>query len=398
MYIHRIVEKVVNDLLNDKKVVILLGARQVGKTTLIEPFVRERNGLLLNCDIDVDKARLLAASTLSPEEALRLLGDPSLLVIDEAQNLPEVGRIVKGWYDAHVRAKIILLGSSSLNLLDHTAEPLTGRNEKIYLTPLLFIEILRSQAWFSPQLTKSLLEEQFANQVQTLLLQQIVYGSYPETITTNDKEKYLLNLTSDYLLRDVLQSGLVKSPEPVKKLLTLLAYQTGSEVSVNELANNLQTSRQTIERYIELLERSYVIFKVQAFSTNQRKEIAKNMKIFFWDTGVRNALLKEFSLSPLRSDIGSLFENWVMAEVAKANLTEGDRNSIYFWRKRDGSEVDIVVKGTNIFKAYEVKWSKQNVMPSSRSFSNTYNVPVEVITRDTILNLLWEEKQSMGEL
>lgn len=398
MYIHRIVEKVVNDLLNDKKVIILLGARQVGKTTLIEPFVRERNGLLLNCDVDVDKARLLAASSLSPEEALRLLGDPSLLVIDEAQNLPEVGRIVKGWYDAHIRTKIILLGSSSLNLLDHTAEPLTGRNEKIFLTPLLFIEILRSQSWYSPQLTKSLLEEQFANQIQTLLLQQIVYGSYPETITTNDKEKYLLNLTSDYLLRDVLQSGLVKSPEPVKKLLTLLAYQTGSEVSVNELANNLQTSRQTIERYLELLERSYVIFKVQAFSTNQRKEIAKNMKIFFWDTGVRNALLKEFSLSPLRSDIGSLFKNWVMAEVAKVNLTEGDKNSIYFWRKRDGSEVDLVVKGTNIFKAYEVKWSKQNAIPSSRSFSNTYNIPVEVVTRDTILNLLWEEKQSIREL
>lgn len=256
---------------------------------------------------------------------------------------------------------------------------------------MLVSEILRSQTWFSPQVTKPLLEEQFANQVQTLLLQQIVYGSYPETITTNDKEKYLLNLASDYLLRDVLQSGLVKSPEPVKKLLTLLAYQTGNEVSVSELAANLQTSRQTIEKYLELLEHSYVIFKVQAFSTNQRKEIAKNMKVFFWDTGVRNALLKEFSLSPLRSDIGSLFENWVMAEAAKVNLTEGDKNNIYFWRKRNGSEVNLVVKGTNTFKAYEIKWSKANTTPSSRSFSNTYNVPVEVITKDTILNLLWEE-------
>lgn len=387
MYIHRVVEKTINEILNNKKIVILLGARQVGKTTLIEPFVRKKNGLLLNCDIAVDKARLLAASTLSPEDAISLLGNPQLLTIDEAQNLPEIGRIVKGWYDAHISTKIVLLGSSSLNLLDQTAEPLTGRNEKIYLTPLLFTEILRIQSWFSPHVTRSLLENQFSNQLQTLLMQQIAYGSYPESVTTSDKEKYLLNLTSDYLLRDILQSGLVKSPETVKKLLTLLAYQSGNEVSTTELANNLQTSRQTIERYIELLERSYVIFKIQAFNTNQRKEISKNTKIFFWDTGVRNALLKEFSLSPMRSDIGSLFENWVMAEVAKLNLTEGDRNSIYFWRKRDGSEVDLVVKGTNTFKAYEIKWSKQNTTPSSRSFSSTYNIPVEVITKDTILNL-----------
>jgi predicted AAA+ superfamily ATPase len=397
MYIRRVSEKTIRPLLDDSKIIMLLGARQVGKTTLIEPFVREKNGLLLNCDIDIDKTRLLAASKLAPDEAMRLLGNPQLLVIDEAQNLPEIGRIVKGWYDAKVDTKIVLLGSSSLNLLDKTAESLTGRNEKVYLTPLLFTEILRNQSWFSQQITKELLQEQFSTQIQTLLLQQIVYGGYPESAITGDKEKYLLNLTSDYLLRDVLQSGLVKSPEPIKKLLTLLAYQTGSEVSTNELANNLQTSRATIERYLELLERSYVIFRVQAFSTNQRKEIAKNTKIFFWDTGVRNALLKEFSLSPLRSDIGALFENWVIAEVAKANLTEGDKMNIYFWRKSDGSEVDLVVKGTNTFKAYEIKWTKTSLTPSSRSFSNTYNVPVEVITKDTILDLLWEEKGDIEE-
>src|SRR5204863_1815818 len=142
------------------------------------------------------------------------------------------------------------------------------RNEKIHLPQLLFTEILRSQSWFSPRLTQSHLQKEFAEQTNTLLLQQIVYGSYPETIITQDKEKYLLNLTSDYLLRDVLHGGLIKSPEPIKKLLTLLAHQRGSEVSTNELARNLQTSRQTIEKYIELLERSYVIFRVQAFSTN----------------------------------------------------------------------------------------------------------------------------------
>ena len=150
---------------------MLLGPRQVGKTTLVEPFVRERGGLLLNCDIETDKARLLAAGTLSPQEAMHFLNDPPLLVIDEAQNLPAVGRMVKGWYDAGVSTKIVLLGSSSLHLLDQTAEPLTGRNEKLYLAPLLFAEVLQSRPWFSPGITHAMLSSQFAPQVQTLLAQ-----------------------------------------------------------------------------------------------------------------------------------------------------------------------------------------------------------------------------------
>lgn len=388
MYISRYIEKQLQDLLNDDKVIILLGARQVGKTTMIEPFVQKVGGLLLNCDISVDKAKLSAASTLNPTEAIRFLGNPKLLVIDEAQTFPEIGRIVKGWYDAHLPIKIVLLGSSSLDLLDIASEPLTGRNEKQYLTPLLFSEVLRIQPWYSPKITKKMLSEQFEDQVQTLLLQQMVYGSYPATITSEDKEKYLLNLTSDYLLRDVLQGGLVKSPEPVKRLLELLAYQAGSEVVVDELQRTLRISRQTIDRYLDLLERSYVIFRLRGFSTNQRKEISKSSKIFFWDTGVRNALLKEFSLSPLRSDIGSLFENWIITEIAKKNLMQGDSNNLYFWRKTEGKEVDLVIRGTNMFKAYEFKWSKQSSTVGSKSFTNTYGIPVEIITKNNVIQLL----------
>lgn len=388
MYIKRDIEKQLDKLLASNKIIILLGARQVGKTTLLEPIVKRRNGLLLNCDVQVDKARLMAAATLAPQDALRLLGNPALLVIDEAQNMPEVGRIVKGWYDAHISTKIVMLGSSSLDLLNVAAEPLTGRNEKLYLTPFMFSEVLSSQSWFSPQMTEEMLKDQFCGQLQSLLLQQMVYGSYPEAITTGDKEKYLLNLTSDYLLRDVLHGGLIKSPEPIKRLLALLAHQAGSEVSVSELHTGLQISRPTIENYLELLERSYVIFRVRAFSTNRRKEIAKNSKIYFWDTGVRNALLKEFSLSPLRSDIGSLFENYVVSEVAKRNLTDGDKNSIYFWRKKDGAEVDLVIKGTHTFKAYEIKWTKRNSTAGSKSFTNAYNIPVQIVTKDSVFNLL----------
>jgi predicted AAA+ superfamily ATPase len=388
MYIDRTIENKFAELLHGDKVILLLGARQVGKTTLIEPFIRREGGVLLNCDIEVDRARLRTVSSLTPQEAMQALGNPPLLVIDEAQNLPEIGRIVKGWYDSHVTTKIVLLGSSSLNLLDQTAEPLTGRNEKVFLTPLLFTELLRSQSWYAPQFTKEHLQNQLINQVQALLLQHIVFGGYPEAVTTADKEKYLLNLTSDYLLRDVLQSGLVKSPEPIRRLLALLAHQAGNKVNVSELASTLAIARPTVEHYLELLERSYVIFRVGAFSTNLRNEIGRDSKIFFWDTGVRNALLKEFSMSPLRSDIGSLFESWVMAEVAKQNLMSGGKLDIHFWRKKDGTEVDIVLRGTDTFKAYELKWSKQNATRGSQSFTNAYGIPVEIVTKDTVLDIL----------
>lgn len=388
MYINRILENKLTKLLNDDKILLLLGARQVGKTTLIEPFVRREGGLLLNCDIEVDRSRLLTVSSLTPAAAMQALGSPRLLVIDEAQNMPEIGRIVKGWFDAHVTTKIVLLGSSSLNLLDQTAEPLTGRNEKAFLTPLLFTELLKSQSWYAPQFTREHLKDQLSSQVQALLLQHMVFGGYPGVVTAPDKEQYLLNLTADYLLRDVLQSGLVKSPAPIRRLLTLLAHQAGSKINVSELASTLGIARPTVENYLELLERSYVIFRVGAYSTNLRNEIGKDSKVYFWDSGVRNALLKEFSMSPLRSDIGSLFENWVMAELAKQNLMSGDKLDIHFWRKKDGSEVDIVLRGTDTFKAYEVKWSKQNATRGSKSFTNNYDIPVEIITKNNVIDML----------
>lgn len=391
MYINRIAEQMIKKRFDTPKVLIILGARQVGKTTLVERLLKEKGGVILNFDIEVDKARFLAISSLPPPEAIKSIGNPSLLVIDEAQRLPDVGRIIKGWYDAQVQTKIILLGSSSLNLLDQSAESLTGRNEKIYLPPLLFTELLQNQSWFSSNFTSDILKTNFLPQIQSLLLQQIVYGSYPEAVTTDDKERYLLNLTSDYLLKDVLQSGLVRSPETVRKLLMLLAFQIGSEVSVSELASNLQVTRQTVERYLELLERSFVIFRLPPFSANQRKEIVKSTKIFFWDTGVRNALLKEFQMSEYRGDIGAVWENWVIAEVAKRNLLEGQRYNVYFWRTIDGSEVDLVIKGSNLFKAYEIKWarSKTTRIPSL-GFTHRYGIDVEVITKETMLNVLLE--------
>lgn len=388
MYIKRLAEDKLITLFNNPKVIIMLGARQVGKTTLIKRILQRYQGVILNLDIEVDKNRLLTISHMDPVEAMKSLGNPSLLIVDEAQRLPEVGRIVKGWFDRGIKTKIILLGSSSLNLLDHSAESLTGRNIKLFLPPLLFFEVLNYQSWYSEEITVKLLKENMSSQLNSLLEEQIIFGSYPETIVTPQKEEYLLNLVSDYLLKDIFQSTLVKSPEKLKKLLMLLAYQVGSEVSLLELATNLGISRITVEKYIDLLEQSFVIFRLPAFSSNLRKEIVKSTKIFFWDTGVRNALIKDFNLSSSsRVDIGLLWENWIIAEFAKKNLLEGQPHNLYFWRTMSGSEVDLIIKGTNIFKAYEIKWSKSRTV-SNRAFNDRYNIPVQTITKENFVDFI----------
>ena len=380
MYIKRQAEQGLKDILADKKVGLILGARQVGKTTLVEHVLAGQGAVFLNFDVEVDKARFRAAAALAPNEALRSLGNPSILVMDEAQRLPEVSRIVKGWHDARVPAKVLLLGSSSLNLLDQAAESLTGRNRKLVLPPLLFSETLGTQVWGGAEAAPEHLAQYFAPQLRAFLMQRLAFGSYPEVVTSDQPIRLLRELSSDYLWKDVLQTGLVKTPDLIKRLLLLLAHQAGSEVSVNELATQLQMARPTVERYLDLLEATFVIFRLPAFSTNPRKEIAKSHKVFFWDTGLRNALLNAFSTDDFRPDIGALWENWVIAEVAKQQALLGSPAELFFWRTRAQSEVDLVVKQGNDLRAFEIKWSSRRV--SNRAFRDAYGVEVELIHSD----------------
>jgi uncharacterized protein len=271
MYLKRIAEQLLKDILAGDKVGILLGARQVGKTTLVEHVLAGQSAVLLNFDIEIDKSRFLAAAALSPAEALRSLGSPAVLVVDEAQRLPEASRIVKGWYDARLPVKIILLGSSSLDLLDQMSESLTGRNRKLVLPPLLFSETLGTQDWAAGAASKHLCCH-FGPQLRTLLMQRLAFGSYPEVVTSIDPARLLRELSSDYLWKDVLQTGLVKTPDTIRRLLMLLAHQVGAEVSVNELATQLQVARPTVDRYLDLLEQTFVIFRLPSFSTNPRKD------------------------------------------------------------------------------------------------------------------------------
>jgi len=388
MYIRRIAEKTLLGILDGSKVGIVLGARQVGKTTLVEHVLAGRKALFLNFDLEIDKQRFLATGALSPADGLRSLGNPEVLVVDEAQRLPETARVVKAWHDARLPLRTLLLGSSSLNLLDRTAESLTGRNEKLLLPPLVFEESLRSQGWYSQAYTPEVLQEQFAAPVRVFLMQSLAFGAYPEVVLSPDKARLLRNLSSDYLWKDILQTGLVKSPDLIKRLLTLLAHQVGNEVSTNELATQLQMARPTVERYLDLLEETYVVFRLPSFSTNPRKEIARSKKVFFWDTGIRNALLNAFSTEEFRPDIGVLWENWVIAETAKHNLLRGCPGELFFWRSRAQAEVDLVVKTGDEVRAFEIKWQPRRVV--TRAFTAMYRVKVQRITaRDFLTQAPW---------
>jgi predicted AAA+ superfamily ATPase len=387
MYIQRHAEQVLARILASGKVGIVVGARQVGKTTLVEHVLAGRKALFLNFDVDIDKQRFLAAAALSPADGLVSLGSPEVLVVDEAQRLPEAARIVKGWYDSKLPVRMLLLGSSSLNLLDQAAESLTGRNERLQLPPLVFEEALRSQQWFSDAYPPSVLREQFAAPLRASLMQSLAFGGYPEVVLAEDRQHRLRQLSSDYLWKDILQTGLVKTPDFIKRLLALLAHQVGSEVSTHELATRLQIARPTVERYLDLLEQTYAVFRLPSFSSNPRKEITRGKKVFFWDTGIRNALLGSFSTEELRPDIGALWENWVIAEAAKHNLLQGGASELYFWRSRAQSEVDLVVRTGERLRALEVKW--RSARRTGRAFEAQYGVPVQSVTSEN--PFVWEQ-------
>lgn len=385
-YIPRVLEIELKKSFATPKVVLLLGARQVGKTTLIERVAPR--GAALNMDIEVDRARVIGAAKLSPADAVRSLGVAAgeILVIDEAHRVPDIGRITKGWYDAKVPVKIVLLGSSSATLLDIAAAELTGRNEKLWLTPLLFSEVIQQQSWFSNAYAADALQENFGEQIRTLLLNRLVFGNYPEAYLSDEPEQYLTNLSSDYLLKDIFTESLVRSPDDVRRLLLELARNIGQTLSVNQLATRLHLSRQTIQRYLDLLEGIFVIFSLPAYHTDAAKEITKSHKYYFWDNGVKNALQREWVVSPSRSDIAALWENWVIAEIMKQSKTYRRHEDLFFWQSRNGSTVNLVVKQGSTLHPFDISFSGE--ARPSRSFEGLYGVQSTAITPQTILRFL----------
>ncbi len=387
IYIQRKAENFIRQSLKNRKILFLLGARQVGKTTLIEHVLKEGRGELLNMDTQIDRARFMDAAHLTPAEGVRTLTTGKTLVIDEAQRVPDIGRVTKGWYDARVPVKIILLGSSSTALTDMAASELVGRNEKLWLTPLLLVEILAQQKWFKASRKPVRLQRSFSKAVQAMLVQRLVFGNYPEAYLTNDPRLYLENLVGDYLLKDIFTKSLVRSPEEVRRLLSELAGGIGKTVSVTQLATRLKLARQTVQRYLDLLEGIFVIFKIPAYATDLGSEVNSSYKYYFWDTGVKNALQREWTVSSGRSDIDCLWENWVIAEIMKLSRTYQRHEDLFFWRSRHDSNVELVVKQGERLYPFNIKFHPYAAKPS-RAFVNAYGVEPKIIHPGNVLEFL----------
>jgi len=342
------------------RVLILLGARRVGKTSLLKELATSFGSELVLSLNGEDQATLDRLSIKSVENYRAMLGKVKYLIIDEAQNIPEIGLKLKLIVDELPEVAIIVTGSSMFELTNQLGEPLVGRSFVIQLFPLAQLEF-----------------NAYENLIETdaRLQQRMVLGSYPELVhltTEEDKIDYLEGIVNSYLLKDILAFQGIKKSDKIMELLRLVAFQIGSEVSIDELASNLKgISRNTIETYLELLAKVFVIYPVQGFSRNLRKEIRKSNRWYFYDNGIRNALIRNYNVINLRNDTGQLWENYLMAERMKVNAYLKRRVNTYFWRTYDQQEIDLVEESGSSLVAYEFKWNKTKVKVPS-AWKNTY--------------------------
>jgi hypothetical protein len=338
------------------KAIILMGARQTGKTTLLKNSVgREDHVLWMNAD-EPDIISLFEEVTSTRLKSI--FTGKKIVVIDEAQRIPDIGLKMKLITDTMPEIQLIATGSSSFELANGVNEPLTGRKWEYQLFPLSFGEMAAHHG---------LLEE------TRLMPHRLVYGYYPDVVTHPGDEKEVLKQLSDsYLYKDILMWERIKKPEKLVKLLQALALQLGSEISYNNLANLLSMDNETVEKYIQILEQTYVIFRLPAYSRNHRKELKRGRKIYFIDNGIRNAILADFKLPELRNDIGALWENFVISERMKYLHYNRIWGNSYFWRTQDQQEIDYIEERAGKLYAFEIKWNPRKKPFLSKSFSNTY--------------------------
>lgn len=355
------------------KVIVILGPRQVGKTTLLDQLAQEESGVYrLNCD-DYDDAQLLTNRTST--ELRKLVGTYKMILIDEAQRVENIGLTLKMLADMHLPAQIVVTGSSSLDLANKINEPATGRLYEYTLFPFSSHEMV---GYTDARTEKRMLES------------RLVYGSYPEVVVKPQESKRILsNIVNSYLYRDLLSYQGIKRPELLQKLVRALALQVGNEVSYNELSHLLGADRSTIESYIRLLEQCFVIFRIESFSRNMRNEIKKGRKIYFYDNGVRNALLSNFAPLSLRNDVGALWENYIISERIKRNARLQSYAHLYFWRTIGQQEIDLIEEENGVLTSFEFKWNVKKTPKQPTSFAAAYpNVDFNVINKDNYLEFL----------
>jgi predicted AAA+ superfamily ATPase len=359
------------------KVLILLGARRVGKTELIKNYLQTipiGSYLQLNGE-DINDANLLKERSVANYK--RLLHNIDLLVIDEAQTVPDIGLILKLIVDSIEGIKIIATGSSIFDLNNNLGEPLVGRKNTLYLFPLAQMEY-----------------SQYENYKQTTekLEERLLFGSYPELIQYpdwEDKKEYLYEIINSYLLKDILVFEGIKHADKIYDLLRLIAYQLGKEVSLQELANQLQMSKNTVATYLDLLSKVFIIFKVEGFSRNLRKEIVKSSRWYFYDNGIRNGIINNFNRLDSRTDVGDLWENYLAVErVKKQNYLKIKTNN-YFWRTYDQQELDWLEEKGEELAGFEFKWSETKKVKIPAAFAKAYpEATFEVINKSNYLDFI----------
>ncbi len=348
-----------DQLIQPGKVVIVYGPRQAGKTTLVRDFLG-RTDLKYRYDTGDNyqiASQLSQCTYVSTDDHVETY---DLIVIDEAQKIPNIGNALKLMVDRHPQCRFIATGSSSFELAQKTGESLTGRKREVTLYPISQLELARERA-----------PSELHNDLESFLL----YGSYPEVVTaatSHDKAEIVQSLAYSYLLKDILEFDRIRSSDQLYRLLKLLAFQVGSQVSTSELAKNLQINTRTVLRYLDLLEKSFVIFSLGGFSRNLRKEVTKMSKYFFFDTGIRNALVNNFNPLADRDDLGQLWENFLMIERRKHNSYTGFHTNSYFWRTYDQKEIDLVEENSGRLDGFEFKWSERQKHLPHTLWDKTY--------------------------
>lgn len=356
--VHRYLLDIIQPWLFRNKILIIYGARQVGKTTMVKELLKSYpdQSKYLNCETFSVKQSF---ESNDPVVLKAVLGQAELIVLDEAQRIDKIGIVLKIIHDTYPEIQIIATGSSSFDLSNKINEPLTGRALEFILYPFSVDEL--RQVFPDHQL--------LTNQSPFLR-----FGMYPEIIDKSESEaKFLIdNLTGKYLYKDILEYEQLKKPQLIVKLLQMLALQIGSEVSVNELAVALQVNRSTIDRYIDILEKAFVIFRLQAFSRNLRKELTKKFKVYFYDIGIRNSLIANFNSPEIRQDYGALWENFFIVERLKFLRQTGKNPNRYFWRTHNKYEIDYIEETGGKLYAFECKTKKTTKIKIPSDFINAY--------------------------
>ncbi|HRP59004.1 MAG TPA: ATP-binding protein [Vicingus sp.] len=362
--IDRILQPELEKKWNDRKILVVVGPRQVGKTTLLQALCikNDSNYLFVNGD---DSATREILNNISESNLKHFVGASKTIFIDEAQRITNIGLTAKIIYDRFNDVKLLLSGSSALEIANTINEPLTGRKWEYNLYPISWEEYVNFKGYLNARLD---------------LNTRLIYGMYPEVVTNPTNSQQLLSsIAGSYLYKDLLQYQGIRKPEILEKILIALALQLGSEVNYNELANTLRIDRATVEQYINLLEKTYVIFKLNPFSRNLRNELSSGRKIYFYDNGIRNALIGDFKPVELRQDIGQLWENFCVSERIKQHSYKQWYGKHYFWRTYQQQEIDLIEEIDGKISTYEFKWNVNKKGGIPKTFANNYEVENELI-------------------